>query len=707
MKARKKIRNGKSPRRWISVLGACAAVGTVSAADTNAPAPLTPQQFFEGGDKSYDNWVDFSFGGFMNNGNRSQLQQAQQSSFAAFGGLEDLHYQKDVAKDTTLSLDGRALFDNHDYKFKLGLERDKLGFLNFSFDEFRTWSDGDGGYYPPTGTFYPLSNEALALDRGQLSFEGGLRLQNDKVPDVTFKYTHGFRDGGQNSTIWGPSDTAIGVTQGLSPSSYDIHERSDSFQLDATQQIKTTDVGVGFRYETGQLDDALKIDQYPGEPIEQKITDQQNSTYDMLSAHAFTETWLKKNLMFSTGFSYSDLDNNLSGSRIYGSDFGVGYVPNILSGASYYNLGGDTRLHEYVTELNLLYKPTASFSVIPSLRVQKEDTDANLSGTETFSTDAPVPFSAYSQDGDLDVRERLDLTYNGLTNWVFYARGDLAEGNGNLSVDGGLVPIGFFNVPNIQQQTDDERFFQKYSAGVRWYPLRSVTLDAGGYFKDDKYNYSDNIDSTPNNAGPGNDLYPGFILVQSFRTWDGNLRLALRPWRNVMLTSRYEYQLSAIQTEPDPASGLPGVESSRMTSHIIAEDISWSPWSRLYLQAGINYVLSRTATPASDATAAILNAQNNYWMLNLSSGFVMDDKTDLNLGYFYYRANDYENISTAGVPYGAGAQEQGITATIVRRLTKNIRASLKYGCFHGLDQPSGGNNNYLTQFVYTSLQYRF
>ena len=96
--------------------------------------------------------------------------------------------------------------------------------------------------------------------------------------------------------------------------------------------------------------------------------------------------------MFSTGFSFSDLDNSLSGSRIYGSDFDVGYVPNILSGAGYYNLGGDTRLHEYVTELNLLYKPTASFSVIPSLRVQKEDTDANLSGTETFSTDAPVPF---------------------------------------------------------------------------------------------------------------------------------------------------------------------------------------------------------------------------------------------------------------------------------------------------------------------------
>ena len=114
-----------------------------------------------------------------------------------------------------------------------------------------------------------------------------------------------------------------------------------------------------------------------------------------------------------------------------------------------------------------------------------------------------------------------------------------------------------------------------------------------------------------------------------------------------------------------------------MTSHIIAQDVTWSPWSRLFLQAGANYVLSTTATPASDYTQAILNAQNNYWMLNLTSGFVVDDKTDLNLGYFYYRANDYENISDAGVPYGAGAEDQGITAAIVRRLTKNIRVTLE------------------------------
>ena len=47
----------------------------------------------------------------------------------------------------------------------------------------------------------------------------------------------------------------------------------------------------------------------------------------MLNAHAFSETWIKKNLFFSTGYSFVNLDDTFSGSRIYGDDFDVAYSP--------------------------------------------------------------------------------------------------------------------------------------------------------------------------------------------------------------------------------------------------------------------------------------------------------------------------------------------------------------------------------------------
>lgn len=698
--------------RWLGMFvvpGLFVASRNAVAAETNttsgaaAPAPMTPEQMFEGGTNDFNNWVTISAGGFITSGSRSQFEQQHQAPSTAFGGIESLHYQGEIKKGTTFTIDGRSIFDSHDYDLTLGVAREKLGYLKFSFSEFRTWSDADGGFYSPNGAYYPLSDDALTLDRGRIAFEAGLLLE--KKPKVIFKYEHNFRDGEKGSTSWGythPSSTEL--VRGISPSFYDLTESRDSFQLDVSHKIKATDLGVGVRYEFGTLNDSLKINQFPGEPVEQKITDRQDTTYDMFNAHAFSETWIKKNLMVSAGFSFSDLDNDFTGSRIYGSDFDVNYSPALRNGFGYYDLTGGSHLKEYVADLNLFYKPTPFISIVPSLRVMKEDDDADVTGTETFRDATVTPFDATGERGLLDVRERLDAQYSALTNWVLYARGEWTEGNGNLTGVGGLVPIDGIGIPAVDQQTDDSRFFQKYSAGARWYFSRRANLDFGGYYKLNAYDYTQNVDSTLNNSA---DRYPGYLVLQNFETYDGNVRLTLRPRQNVSLITRYEYQLSNIHTEPDPISSLPEVQSSKMTSHIIGEDISWTPWSRLFLQAGFNYVLSETETPASEVTQAILNAQNNYWMLNFSSGFVVDDKTDFKVSYFYYNANNYQDNSEFGLPLGVGGQENAVTATVTRRLSRHMRLMLRYGFFKYNDDTFGGNRDFTSHMVYSSLQYRF
>jgi hypothetical protein len=698
---------------------ATAVTNTPATAPTNAPAPaaaaappvapppLTPEQMFEGGTNTYNNWVEFTTGGFITRGNQAQFQQRMQARGGAFGGIQDFHVQGDLAKGTSLAIDGRALFDESDYKLRMEVTREKLGYLRFSFNQFRTWSNGDGGFYPASGSYYPLSGDAFALDRGEISFEAGLTLE--KYPKVIFKYTRTSREGDKASTSWGPAHpTGTSLVRGISPSFYDLNEHSDIFQLDVTHHIKATEFGLGLRYESGKLDDALKIDQYRNEPADQKITDHQGTSYDLFSVHAFTETWLKKNLMVSSGYSYSDLNNDFSGSRNFGSDFDVAYSPVSTNGLGYYGMNGGSRLQEYVMDVNLLYKPTPHLSLIPSVRAQKEYWDANFSGFETLRDFAPTAYSGSSDRGVLDVRERLDLRYTGITNWVLYARADFTEGQGNLAQDGGFGPVGGIGSLPVNIQTDDSRFFQKYSAGARWYPTRRVTLDAGGYYKLNNYDYANLVDSTTNNTA---DRYPGYLVMQNFETYDANLRLTVRPWQNVTVVSRYEYQLSTIQTRPDPISGLAETDSSKMTSHILAEDVSWSPWSRLSLQAGASYVVSDLHTPASDTandfSRAILTAQNNYWTLNFSSSFVVDDKTDLRVGYFYYRADDYQDNANFGLPLGAGAEEHGVTAAIVRRISQNLRATLKYGFSHYQDEAFGGFRDYTAHLVSLSLQYRF
>ena len=697
-------------RHCIMVGAMLLSCGTVARADstgsTNSPPakPLTPAQLYEGGADTYNSWVDFSVGGLMVHGSTAQAQQRYQLSKDPFGGISDLHLQQDVAKKTTLTIDGHALFDQNDYKLTLGLQREDFGYVRFNADDFRTWYNGAGGFFPPTGVQYQLPNDDLYVDRGTFSIEAGLTPKD--LPQVAFKYTHSYRDGDKSSTIWGPvHPDATTAVRGMYPSIYGINEKVDSYALDMTNHIKSTDLGLGVRYETARLSDTLQSTFWAGEPVQQNVTQTQGTSYDMFNAHAYSETWFKNNVLLSAGYMFNNLNENYSGSNIYGDDFNVIYTSNPFNGLGYVDMTGTAHEQEQVANLNVMATPVKYLTIVPSLRVQSDTWNANSSGVGTQGT-ATEPFASTSDEETFDVRECLDVRYTGVTNWVYYAGAQLTEGNGNLNQYGGLTQVNGYGPQPVLELSDETRWFQKYFLGARWYPLRRTSVDFGGYFKNNQYNYNYPRDSTYNGAlSP--DRYPDYLVMQSFQTYDGSIRLTYRPLANVMLVTRYEYQHSIINTTPDAISGLGDSQSSTMNSQIIAQNVSWTPWSRLCLQGGFNYVLSTTETPTSAYTQSVLNSQNNYWTLTFNSIVVLDDKTDLNLGFLYYHAGDYNDNAAYGVPLGAGAEEYTATAGLTRRINSHLRVNLKYAYTQYNDYASGGNNNYYAQLLYTSLQYQF
>ena len=696
-------------RRWQRLLAAMIVVGGAHAraADTNS-VPMTPQDFFEGGTNTFHNWIELGGGGFLTQGNRAQAQQNQQLDHGAFGGIDDLHFEGNAFTNTLFTLDGHGIYDQHDYSLGVGLKRDDVGFVRAGFENYRTWDNGAGGFYPPTGTQYNLGNDALWLDVGKISFEAG--LTEEKLPQLTFKYTHSYREGDEGSTLWSPVHPDLlgspATVQGLAPSIYHLDEKVDTFELDAKQHVKATDFDLDLRYEKGDLNDSYYTTQYPGEPAQSDLTEAQGTTYSIFSTTASSETWLRKNLFLSTGFMFSDLWDAFSGSRIYGSAFNVPYsmsAPNPSYG--YYNLTGDSHAQDYVVDVNLMDIPLKTLTVTPAIRVEKENWGADSSGLGTLLNFNYQTFNEQCSSDMIDVRESLDARYTGVTNWVFTARGEWDEASGNLDQLGGLTQVsGFGPSPLSPIDTDDTRYYQKYTVGARWYPLYRLTIDAGGYYKGDRWNYAN-----PPNQGS----YPGFLALQDFDTYDGNCRVTFRPRENVSLMGRYEYQWSTMDTAPNGSTGLPEVQSADMISHILGVDVNWTPWSRLSLEAGLDYVLSETKTPVSGyvppglSAAPILNAENNYWLVNGSAALVVDDRTDLSVTYYHYQADDYQNNSSVGVPYGVGGQEDGITASLTRRLTEHMRWNLRYGFTHYTDATSGGNNDFTAQVIFSSIQYRF
>lgn len=683
-------------------------------AHAEAAGTVTPEQLYEGGTNSYSNWVELSAGGLMTTRNQNQASRGQQLNTGAFGGIKDAHYQTNLDKKTTLAVDGRAIFNQNDYNFGLSLVKTELGFVKFHYENFRTWDSGNGGYIPADKQSFSLPGDAPSLDHGVISLEAGLTKEN--LPQVTLKLEHRYREGDKDSTLWGPEHDSGGGVNRVFPGLYSIDEKSDKVQLDLKHHAeiakKTVNYGAGVAYEWGDFDDQHKLTFWQGEPVQQKATDKQGTSFDMLNAHMFAESWIKDNLFLSTGFMYANLDDTFTGYRVYGDDFDVAYSPTYPAlGMGYTSLNGGAHKNEYVANVNLLTMPTKTFNIIPSVRIQSEDWNANSTGVGTLydsgaGTAYTQPFNSNSGRNSLDVTERLDLRYTAVTNWVFNLGGQWTEGQGNYNENGGLTQVNGFGPAPVKYSTDDTRLLQKYFANARWYPVRQASLDFGGYYKINTYNYDNTVDNTPDDGSTGQ-AYPGFITYQGFDTLDGNVRLTLHPLNRVTTVSRYEYQYSTISMRPDPSSGLSQMDTSTMLSHIIGQNASWTPLDWLGLQAGFNYVLSTTKTPADNYTTSVLNAQNNYWTLNFNSLFVLDEKTDLDLGYFYYRAANSQNNIVNGVPLGSDQEQYSLTATLSRRITKNLRWNTKYAFSHSEDYASGGHFNYDSHLVYTSLQYRF
>jgi hypothetical protein len=121
----------------------------------------------------------------------------------------------------------------------------------------------------------------------------------------------------------------------------------------------------------------------------------------------------------------------------------------------------------------------------------------------------------------------------------------------------------------------------------------------------------------------------------------------------------------------------------------------------------LNYVLSDTRTPASDVVEGILDAQNNYWTVNFSSSLVLDDKRRPQPELPLLSFRRLQQQFPVEVPYGAGSEEHAVTATWTRRISKNMRLSVKYSYFRYSDATYGGNRDFGANVIYASLLYRF
>lgn len=707
-------RRGRVPAWSIAAVMAAGAWGAEEAAPAGeTPAPETkpaakeePKEEPAKTEADYRNWFTVGIGGTVINGRSSAYQQRYGLPDGVFGGVQDFHYEQDVGKKGALfKVDGRGIFDNHDYGLQLELSQPDKGFVRFGYTEFREWYDGGGGYFPGTGPgqvplWFNLYDPTLGVDLSRLTFEAGLRLP--KVPKFTIRYTRETRNGTKNSTIWGQSyvDASRNEIRSITPTYLGIDEARNILVADIAHTLGKTDLGVGFRFQANDQNNTRNEWNFPGQPGSAHVTQRDQNSSDMYSGYGYASSRLSKKVQLSAGYSFMTVDTDVSGYRVYGTVYDPDLAQRLPNPGTFQALTGDSSLYQNLMSVNLLYTPKESWAIVPSLRVDQRQWDGTSSFGQPAQPFTPTPYLMNSSRGLLDVAGDLEVRYSGVTNWTYYVRGTWTEGSGDLQEQVNNLATG---AVALQRLTDDNRFWQKYAAGANWYPIRKLTLGAEVYFKMRDNTYDTSVDSTSNLPGSSS-RYPAYLQAVNSTTEDINFHVAWRPLPSLSLVGRYDFQLTTIDSQ---AAYLSSVQAAETTSQILSANATWNATTRFYLLGGMSYVWDATDSPADEITRAIQTAANNYWTANAGVGYVLDQKTDVEAQYYIYSADNFVDNSAFGMPYGASAVDQGVTVGLSRRLNPRTRVSLRYGFFHS-DNPTSGNNlNYTANLVFASVQYRF
>jgi hypothetical protein len=715
--------------------GTCAAavVRAGETSDGKTATSTTEEQTEE-----YKNWIELGIGGVITSGDRAQFEQEHRlPGDEVYGGIQDLHFEGPLGKDGLFSVDGHAIWDTNDYDITVQLSKPKLGYIKAGFTEFRSWYDGNGGFFPHNDVFFSPQFPEMHIDRGEAWVELGLRVPN--WPEITIRYSHEFRDGQKDSTIWGDTNLTglpVNPTRKIVPAFRDIDETRDIFAFDALKTFGNTDVNLGMRYEHSTIDDSLNLERGAGQlppavppPGAQRfITQRDVNNLDLFSGHAITETRISDWLWFTAGYSYTTLGSDIGGSRVIGTHFDAEFgepVPTLRPfDHGFINLAGTSQVAEHIFNANVLWMPLKDLTVLTAFRYTHDDreSDSTFLATDAVSNVppftpsnpqggahpiTPVPVAANASVDYNRFGQRLELRYDGPANWLFYAAGEWEEEFGTRLEHQSEAEEAGFELLDVNEDTS--LLCQKYVTGVNWYPMMRLNLSAQYYHK--IASYDNDINAAIHQR----------LVGEDWNTDDFNIRITCRPkiptrLGTLSLVTRYDFVHTTIDSQWAVFSDeelLNQEQSGVIKQHVISEAVTWNPLARFYLQANFSYIFNQTDTPANNidlipnTSPTVVNFRNDYWTVTTGVGYIIDDKTDFYADYSFYCANDYFKNPAVAVPYGSGTTEHTVSASITRQLTKNTRLLLRYGYFNYRDVTSGGHNNYRAHSLYSGLQVRF
>ena len=717
------------------VAGTCLLAAGLKAADADAIPVFS------------DNYIKFSAAGYnFNEGSKAAAQRRTQLPSMGAAGIEAFSYTKEVDKATNWTVDGKALGNSGDYLASFKLSKNEVGSFDVGYKRFRTFYDGLGGFFPTSNAFMPIFQRALYVDRGTFFLHGKVELP--KAPVFQFSYTNATRSGRKDTTIWAETDNSgipiyslsslnpVTAARKIVPGYVDLGERMQTLEGSVRQTFGATTASlsiVGTRINNldtrtfdkynGELKPFPAIPSNPPTLVPVALANNRQNGYDMQGVQEDgwnitlkADTVISDQLSTYAGVSYFRSTGDLTADRKVtgwlntgaGVKSGVGlFTPGGRPPYSY-TLSGETKVGIYTANLGVHYKPTKDLGMDAGVKAEDYDAIAKtrnksyINNQITQATGVIVPITvaapdSYSRNSEKVWTPEVSARYSGIRNVSLFgdwelrsSPGDERSTEGGLSVNTSAGTVG----PSLGVSTDKvKERHANWKIGANWRPNQMFNARAEFFTKDHQ------------NRFEGYGVSAGGTYILDYDIWGTKLSATVRPVAEWSFTTRYINQSGDAKVFEDNARG----DSNDSKRQSFGETVSWIPSKLWFVQGDVNLVYDSIATayPRSTGIArqVLQNSDNNYWSGSLLTGFVVDKVTNASLQATYYKANNYNpQIAAVALPYGAGAREYSISASVTRKLSDRWVGSAKLGYYEVKNDTTGGNTNFRGPLAYVSLE---
>lgn len=645
------------------------------------------------------NYVEFGVTGTDVNGSEAAYRARTNYSSDFMGGIERMHYERQLDKGWFFEMDARSIFDESEYNVKAVFEKEGFNRTVIGFENHRYWSDARTVDIPGDPLFEPF-DPSLHLDRSKFFVES--TFYPSDVFDLTFRYTYRERDGEKASTMWGDSSGGFSGLKTV-PSFWDIDETSHKFELEAERRWEQTTLNGAVSWDHREADNSYNYVRGYNGTTGAYWTQTDERENDTFATHGVLERRVNEKLLLNMSAMYSQLDGEAAGDKIKGDFYGAPYDNAELSGRDhgFIDLDANYDVDQYVASFGALYQPSQNWFVTPSVRFETMSRDGKATEVATGAGGAEHDLVARNSDDYDTLAAELGVRYTGVTNWTFYGDAFASHGEGDL-----MAMQYDITTPaslDVDRDYDYERDQYKLTAGANWNALSNVTVSFQTYYQVKENDY----DHKTLEAGDNN---RALISEQEFETFNFNTRVNWRIRPNLTSISRFDYQLGTIGTKSyfGELVGNGSFESADREYFSYSQGLTYQATQRLTLMGSFNYVQDRLSTPASSYNnpGEVAETQNDYIYGDLTAFYAHSDTLNFT-GTVSQLVSDNAGNDFLSVPYGADFEEFRVSLSATKRLAANKSVTIGYGYYDYEDDTLSGEGDFESHIVTAKYEYRF